>query len=59
MRVMKFVLIMSLLLFAGVLSASAQTTEREGDSRLNSIFVVRTQGADCNNNGIDDSTLSI
>lgn len=55
MRLMKFVLMMSLLLFAGVLSVSAQTTEREERSEPTSVFVVgRTQGKDCNNNGIDD-----
>lgn len=55
MRLMKFVLMMSLMLFAGVLSVSAQTTEREERSEPTSVFVVsRTQGKDCNNNGIDD-----
>lgn len=55
MRVMKFVLMMSLLLFAGVLSVNAQSRERdEGDSGSKLMFVIRTQGADCNNNGIDD-----
>lgn len=55
MRLMKFVLMMSLLLFAGVLSVSAQTTEREERSESTPIFVIdRHQGEDCNNNGIDD-----